>query len=207
MIQMKRNRKRQKGRKQVSEEKEILNEEQEELSKEQADQQTEQQTDAQAEPEEEQTEPEEELTPEEKLQKELDEQKDKMLRLMAEYDNFRKRTAKERLELTDNVKASTVTEILPMIDNFERALGTECADENFKKGIEMIYKQFTDALGRLGVKPMELEGTEFDPNIATAVSTVENEELGENTVAQVLQNGYTIGDKVVRPAVVIVANP
>ena len=206
MKQMKKNRKRQKGRKQVSEEKEILNEEQEERSKEQADQQTEQETVVQAEAEEEQTEPEEELTPEQKLEAELADQKDKYLRLMAEYDNFRKRSAKERLELTDNVKASAVSEILPLIDNFERALAAECSDETFKKGIDMIYKQFGDALTKLGVKPMELEGKEFDPNFATAVSTVENEELGENTVAQVLQNGYTIGDKVVRPAVVIVAN-
>lgn len=152
--------------------------------------------------------PEEEvLTEEQKLTKELDELKDKNLRLMAEYDNFRKRTAKERLELTDNVKASAVSEILPMIDNFERALSTECSDDNFKKGIEMIYKQFTDALSRLGVKAMELDGKEFDPNFATAVSTVDNDELGENIIAQVLQNGYTIGDKVIRPAMVIVANP
>ena len=150
---------------------------------------------------------EEELTPEQKLQAELDEQKDKYLRLMAEYDNFRKRSAKERLELTDNVKASTLEEILPMIDNFERALAAESSDDTFKKGIEMIHKQFGDTLAKFGVKPMDIEGREFDPNIATAVSTVENEELGENTVAQVLQNGYMIGEKVIRPAVVIVANP
>ncbi len=150
---------------------------------------------------------EEELTPEQKLQAELDEQKDKYLRLMAEYDNFRKRSAKERLELTDNVKASTLEEILPMIDNFERALAAECSDDTFKKGIEMIHKQFGDMLAKFGVKPMDIEGRKFDPNIATAVSTVENEELGENTVAQVLQNGYMIGEKVIRPAVVIVANP
>ena len=137
----------------------------------------------------------------------IEELNDRYLRVLAEYDNFRKRTAKERLELTDNVKASTVSEILPLIDNFERALAVECADEGFKKGIEMLSKQFSDALGKLGVKAMELDGTEFDPNLATAVSTVENEELGENTVAQVLQNGYTIGDKVIRPAVVVVANP
>ena len=201
---MRRNRKRQKGLKaDVSEEKDILKEEAEAQTQEQETEKAQETEEAAAEPEEEK----EELTPEQKLEAELNEQKDKYLRLMAEYDNFRKRTAKERLELTDNVKASSVSEILPMMDNFERALAVECADENFKKGIDMIYKQFTDALARLGVKPMELEGTEFDPNVATAVSTVENEELGENTVAQVLQNGYTIGEKVIRPAVVIVANP
>ena len=200
MTAMRLNRKRQKGRKpNVRDEKEILEEEIE------AEAQEAEPSEAGA--QEEAAESEEELTPEQKLEAELNEQKDKYLRLMAEYDNFRKRTAKERLELTDNVKASSVSEILPMMDNFERALAVECADENFKKGIDMLYKQFTDALARLGVKPMELEGTEFDPNVATAVSTVDNEELGENTVAQVLQNGYTIGEKVIRPAVVIVANP
>ncbi len=202
MTMMRKNRNRQKGRKQVSEEKEVL--EQEELAQEQPEETA--QTEETEQPEQ-AAQPEAELSPEEKLTRELDEQKDKYLRLMAEYDNFRKRTAKERLELTDNVKASTVSEILPLIDNFERALAVECADEGFKKGIEMLNKQFSDALGKLGVKAMELDGTEFDPNLATAVSTVENEELGENTVAQVLQNGYTIGDKVIRPAVVVVANP
>lgn len=193
-----------KGRKKPVDDKEILENQTEEQEQEQEaanEEQAQGDIEENAEQEEQQ-----ELTPEQKLDAELNEQKDKYLRLMAEYDNFRKRTAKERLELTDNVKASTVEEILPMMDNFERALGTECSDENFKKGIDMIYKQFTDALARLGVKPMELEGTEFDPNVATAVSTVENDELGENVVAQVLQNGYTIGDKVVRPAVVVVAN-
>lgn len=200
MRTMSRLRKRQKGLKhKVNEEKEILEEELEQQE------QTEEQPEAEA--ADEAAEAEEELTPEQKLEAELAEQKDKYLRLMAEYDNFRKRSAKERLELTDNAKASAVEEILPMIDNFERALAVECADENFKKGIEMIYKQFGDALAKLGVKPMELEGTEFDPNVATAVSTVDNDELGENVVAQVLQNGYTIGDKVVRHAMVIVANP
>jgi len=200
MRTMSRLRKRQKGLKhKVNEEKEILEEELEQQE------QTEEQPEAEA--ADEAAEAEEELTPEQKLEAELAEQKDKYLRLMAEYDNFRKRSAKERLELTDSAKASAVEEILPMIDNFERALAVECADENFKKGIEMIYKQFGDALAKLGVKPMELEGTEFDPNVATAVSTVDNDELGENVVAQVLQNGYTIGDKVVRHAMVVVANP
>ena len=198
-------RKRKKGRKADVTEEEIL-EQQEQPEAEQEEQAADEQAEAAGDTDAPQEQPEEELTPEQKLEAELADQKDKYLRLMAEYDNFRKRSAKERLELTDNVKASAVSEILPLIDNFERALAAECSDETFKKGIDMIYKQFGDALTKLGVKPMELEGKEFDPNFATAVSTVENEELGENTVAQVLQNGYTIGDKVVRPAVVIVAN-
>ena len=198
-------RKRKKGRKADVTEEEIL-EQQEQPEAEQEEQAVDEQAEAAGDTDAPQEQPEDELTPEQKLEAELADQKDKYLRLMAEYDNFRKRSAKERLELTDNVKASAVSEILPLIDNFERALAAECSDETFKKGIDMIYKQFGDALTKLGVKPMELEGKEFDPNFATAVSTVENEELGENTVAQVLQNGYTIGDKVVRPAVVIVAN-
>ena len=188
---------------QVTDEKEILNEEQEE----QAEQQEAAEEQPEAEAAKQAAEAEEELTPEQKLEAELADQKDKYLRLMAEYDNFRKRSAKERLELTDSAKASAVEEILPMCDNFERALAVECSDENFKKGIEMIYKQFGDALAKLGVKPMELEGTEFDPNVATAVSTVDDDQLGENVVAQVLQNGYTLGDRVVRHAMVVVANP
>ena len=142
-----------------------------------------------------------------KLEKELADSKDKYLRLMAEYDNFRKRSAKERLEMTENGKSNALSEILPVFDNFERAIETETQDENYKHGVEMIYKQFGDVLKKLGVETMELEGKEFDPNIATAVSTVENPELGENVVAQVLQNGYKLGDKVIRHAMVVVANP
>ena len=157
--------------------------------------------------EEEQKQEQKAPTEEEKLKAQLDELNDKYLRLMAEYDNFRKRSARERLELSASVKGDTVAEILPLLDNFERALGTETADTAYKSGVEMIFKQFSDMLTKLGVKPMELEGKEFDPNVAMAVSTVENEELGENVVAQVLQNGYTLGDKVIRHAMVIVANP
>ncbi|MBR4622442.1 MAG: nucleotide exchange factor GrpE [Ruminococcus sp.] len=157
--------------------------------------------------EEEQKQEDNEPSEEEKLRAQLDELNDKYLRLMAEYDNFRKRSARERLELSASVKGDTVADILPLIDNFERALGTETADTAYKSGVEMIFKQFTDMLTKLGVKAMELEGTEFDPNTAMAVSSVEDEELGENTVAQVLQKGYTLGDKVIRHAMVIVANP
>ena len=137
----------------------------------------------------------------EKLKKELAEANDKYLRLMAEYDNFRKRSAKERLELTDTAKGNVINGFLPVFDNFERALGTET------QGVEMIFNQFSDALKKLNVEVMELAGKEFDPNVATAVSTVDDPDLGENIVAQVLQNGYTIGGKVIRHAMVIVANP
>lgn len=143
----------------------------------------------------------------EKLKKELAEANDKYLRLMAEYDNFRKRSAKERLELTDTAKGNVINGFLPVFDNFERALDTETQDAVYKQGVEMIFNQFSDALKKLNVEVMELAGKEFDPNVATAVSTVDDPDLGENIVAQVLQNGYTIGGKVIRHAMVIVANP
>ena len=147
------------------------------------------------------------LTEEEKLRAELEAANDKYLRLMAEYDNFRKRSAKERMELSASVKGDTVSEILPLIDNFERALAAETEDLAYKQGVEMIFKQFGDMLTKLGVKPMELVGKEFDPNTAMAVSSIESDEYGDNTVAQVLQKGYTLGDKVIRHAMVVVANP
>ena len=156
---------------------------------------------------EEQKPAEEELTPEQKLQAELDEQKDKYLRLMAEYDNFRKRSAKERLELSATVKGNTIGEILPVFDNFERALAAETEDTNYKAGVEMIFKQFGDMLTKLGVEIIDPIGQTFDPNIANAVNQIEDENLGENEVAQVFQKGYKIGDKVIRYAMVVVANP
>ena len=152
-------------------------------------------------------EPADEQSEEDKLKAELAESKDKYLRLMAEYDNFRKRSAKERLELSASVKGDTVADILPVIDNFERALNTETEDEAYKQGIEMIFKQFNDALTKLGIEAIDPVGETFDPNIANAVNQIEDPELGENVVAQVFQKGYRIGDKVIRYAMVVVANP
>ena len=108
---------------------------------------------------------------EEKLKKELEESKDKYLRLMAEYDNFRKRSAKERLELSATVKGNTIGEILPVFDNFERALAAETEDTNYKAGVEMIFKQFGDMLTKLGVEIIDPIGQTFDPNIANAGRT------------------------------------
>lgn len=147
------------------------------------------------------------LSREEQLEKELNEQKDKYLRLMAEYDNFRKRSAKERLELSSNAKGSTLAEILPVFDNFERALNAETADEGYKAGVSMIFKQMGDVLSKLGVEIIDPTGKEFDPNVANAVNQIEDENLGENIVAQTFQKGYKIGDKIIRYAMVVVANP
>ena len=148
-----------------------------------------------------------ELTAEEKLTKELDEQKDKYVRLAAEYDNFRKRSAKERLDISATTIGNTVSEILPVFDNFERALNAETTDEKYKSGVEMIFNQFGEALKKLGVEIIDPLGETFDPNIANAVNQIEDDKLGENEVAQVFQKGYKIGDKIIRYAMVVVANP
>lgn len=148
-----------------------------------------------------------EKSEEEKLKEQLAESQDKYLRLMAEYDNFRKRSAKERLEVTSTATANAVKEILSVIDNFERALETETQDESYKAGIEMIFNQFLESLKKLNVEPIDPTGEAFDPNIANAVNQIEDPELGENVVAQTFQKGYKIGDKVIRYAMVVVANP
>ena len=97
--------------------------------------------------------------------------------------------------------------MLPVYDNFERALQSETADENFKKGVEMIFNQFSDYLKKLGVEIIDPTGQEFDPNFAQAINQIEDENLGENIVAQVFQKGYKLGDKIIRYAMVVVANP
>lgn len=143
----------------------------------------------------------------ESLKKELADEKEKYLRLDAEYYNYRTRSIKEKQEAYDNALCKTVTEVLSVIDNFERAANAECSDENFKKGVDMIFKQYLAILEKLGVSEIPAEGQPFDPNLHNAVSSCEDEKLGENTVAAVLQKGYTLGKKVIRHAMVTVANP
>ncbi|MBD5138187.1 MAG: nucleotide exchange factor GrpE [Ruminococcus sp.] len=133
--------------------------------------------------------------------------KDKYLRLLAEYDNFRKRSVKERLDASADATAKAALEVISVIDNFERAMAAECSDESYKKGVEMIYGQFTEVIKKLGVEEIDALGKEFDPNLHNAVSQVEDENFGENTVSQVYQKGYKLGDKVIRCAMVVVANP
>ena len=143
----------------------------------------------------------------EALEKELADEKEKYLRLDAEYYNYRTRSLKEKQDAYDNALTKAVTEVLSVIDNFERALTAECADANFKKGVEMIFRQYTAILEKLGVKEIEAEGKPFDPNFHNAVSQLTAENLGDNTVAAVLQKGYIMGNKVIRHAMVTVANP
>ncbi len=142
----------------------------------------------------------------EELKAELAEAKDKHLRLMAEYDNFRKRTAQEKINIYPEATAKTVEAFLPLADNFERALGAETADEKYKAGVMMIYNQLMETFKKLNVEVIDRVGEEFDPNLENAVSQITDESLGENVVAQVFQKGYKMGDKVIRPAMVIVAN-
>ena len=133
--------------------------------------------------------------------------KDKYLRLLAEYDNFRKRSVKEKFDASADATARAALEVISVIDNFERAVAAECSDENYKKGVEMIYNQFTEVIKKLGVEEIDALGKEFDPNLHNAVTQVEDENFGENTVSQVYQKGYKLGDKVIRCAMVVVANP
>lgn len=133
--------------------------------------------------------------------------KDKYLRLLAEYDNFRKRSIQEKLNAFSDATAKAALEVISVIDNFERAMAADCTDENYKKGVEMIYGQFLEVIKKLGVEEIDALGKEFDPNLHNAVSQVEDESFGENTVSQVYQKGYKLGDKVIRCAMVVVANP
>ena len=131
---------------------------------------------------------------------------DAHLRLAAEYDNFRKRTIKEKDAAYGNGKAGAVEKLLPVYDNLERAVNQPCTDEAYKKGVEMTMTELVNIFTGLGVEIFGNVGDEFDPNIHNAVMHVDNEELGENVISMVFQKGFKIGDKVVRFAMVQVAN-
>ena len=131
---------------------------------------------------------------------------DAHLRIAAEYDNFRKRTTKEKEASYGNGKADAVAKILPVYDNLERALNQETTDAAYKKGVEMTMTELVKILNGLGVEIFGDVGDAFDPNLHNAVMHIESEELGENTIAQVFQKGFKIGEKVVRFAMVQVAN-
>ncbi|MCI7809071.1 nucleotide exchange factor GrpE [bacterium] len=133
-------------------------------------------------------------------------ERDAHLRVAAEFDNFRKRTVKEKEASYGNGKSDAVAKILPIYDNLERALKQETTDAAFKKGVEMTMTELVKILNGLGVEIFGQVGDSFDPNLHNAVMHTENEELGENVIAQVFQKGFKIGDKVVRFAMVQVAN-
>lgn len=139
-----------------------------------------------------------------KKDKEIETLKDQLLRNMAEYDNYRKRTSRERIELEPEIAAKTVSEFLTVADNLERALSVECSDENFKKGVQMIYDSFMETLEKLGVEQIPAEGA-FDPSMHQAVQQVpaeEGQESGE--IAATFQKGYKLGSRILRFAMVAV---
>ena len=142
----------------------------------------------------------------EKAQAALAKEHDQYLRLAAEYDNFRKRSRKEKEGLYVDVKAETVAKFLPVYDNLERALANETADEAYKKGVEMIMAEFRRTMEKLGVTEMDCLGKTFDPAFHNAVMHVEDETRGENEIVEVFQQGFMLGDRVIRFAMVKVAN-
>ena len=150
----------------------------------------------------------EEKKPEEAKPKtdELAAEKDKYLRLCAEYDNFRKRSQKEKDAIYADVRANTLTSFLPVYDNLVRALNQPTEDEAYKKGVEMIMAQFKATMEKLGVTEMDCLGQKFDPAFHNAVMHVDDEERGENEIVEVFQQGFMVGDKVIRFAMVKVAN-
>ena len=140
------------------------------------------------------------------LEKEKADLNDKFLRICAEYDNFRKRSQKEKDALYGDIKANTVTQFLPVYDNLERALKQNTEDEAYKKGVEMIMTQFCTTLEKMGVTEIKCLGEKFDPTMHNAVMHVDDEEKGENEIVEVFQKGFKLGDKVIRFAMVKVAN-
>ena len=139
--------------------------------------------------------------------KQLDSVKDQYVRLTAEYDNYRKRTAKEKDNIYQDAKADTVKAFLAVYDNLERAANSAGGEDSpHKKGLEMIFTQYKEILKGLGVEEIEAQGKEFDPELHNAVMHIDDENLGENVIAQVFQAGFKMGDKVIRHSIVQVAN-
>lgn len=141
-----------------------------------------------------------------KLKEELENTTDRLKRLMAEFDNFKKRNSKERETLYNSVLGDVVNKLLPVLDNLEKAANAETEDTNYKQGIDLVLKQYVEVLSAFGVKEIESIGTTFDPELHEAVSMVQDETLGEKEIKEEFRKGYKLGDKVIRHAMVIVAN-
>ncbi len=142
----------------------------------------------------------------EELNAKLLDANDKLLRTVAEYDNFRKRSQKEKEAVYTDSKTDILSKLFPVIDNFERAAMADTDLENYKKGIEMTVKQLLDVFSSLGVEAFGAVGDEFDPNMHNGIMHIDDENLGENVISEVYMKGYKIGDRVIRHATVIVAN-
>ncbi len=142
----------------------------------------------------------------EKVAAELASVKDQLLRTMAEYDNFRKRSAREKDALRADIITTVTSQFLPVMDNLVRALEADCTDENYKNGVQMIYDSFMATLKELGVEEIESDGADFDPSLHQAVQRVDDSGLESGKVAKTFAKGYKINDKVIRFAMVAVAN-
>ena len=146
------------------------------------------------------------VSPVDELRREKDALQDRLLRTAAEFDNYRKRVERERRDLADYMKADILTEILPIVDNFERALQAPSSDgDSLRKGVDLIHKQMLDFLRKRGVTPIEALGADFDPNFHQAVIHETSPFHREGEVIEELQRGYMLGDKLLRPAMVKVA--
>ena len=140
------------------------------------------------------------------LEAEVQEKNDRILRLQADFENFRRRTAKEKEDLAAVITQNLLTDLLPLLDNFERAMAVEQTDvEAFQKGVEMIFTQLHEVMEKHGLEPIDAEGQPFDPNVHQAVMRVENPDVEDGTITQVLQKGYQAKGRVIRPAMVQVA--
>ena len=137
---------------------------------------------------------------------ELGETEDRLKRVAAEFDNYKKRSAKEKEMMYNSLLADIISKFLPIVDNLEKALEAKTEDENYKQGIELVLRQFKDVLTASGVKEMETVGKTFDPELHEAVGSVIDENLGEKEIKQEYRKGYMIGNKVIRHSMVIVAN-
>lgn len=150
---------------------------------------------------------EKEPTELEKLQAQLAETNDRLLRTLAEYDNYRKRSQKEKEQAYGDSKASVLAEFLPVLDNFDRAANNKDASlEDYQKGIDMIFNQFNELIAKTGVEAFGEKGEEFDPNLHSAVMHIDDENEKENVIVDVFSKGYKMGDRILRPAIVKVAN-
>lgn len=141
-----------------------------------------------------------------KTKQELDETTDRLKRIMAEFENYKKRSSKEREMLYNSLLADIISSFLPIIDNLEKAVDAKTEDEGYKQGVELVLKQFMDTFKTLGVEQIEAVGKTFDPEIHEAVSSVQDDSLGEKEIKEEFRKGYKIGTKVIRHSMVVVAN-
>ncbi len=141
-----------------------------------------------------------------KLQEDLDNTTDRLKRLMAEFDNYKKRASKERAQLYNSLVADIIMSFLPVMDNLEKAINTNTEDEGYKQGMELVAKQFKDVLNSFGLEEIKTKGEIFDPSLHEAVSSVQDDTKKSQEIIEEFRKGYKIGDKVIRHAMVVVAN-